>query len=40
MQNYMDGYRNVVRLNEQLLAVTMEYWAAWSYPAIYFAKYL
>ncbi|GIZ53885.1 hypothetical protein [Noviherbaspirillum aridicola] len=40
MHNYIDGYKNVIRFNEQLLAATVEYWTAWSYPAIYFARHL
>jgi hypothetical protein len=40
MQNYMDAYKNVLSFNECIVTATMEYWTAWSYPAIYFAKYL
>lgn len=42
MENNKDtaAYQDMIRFNEQWFAATMEYWAAWSYPAIYFAKYL
>lgn len=40
MNNYMNGYADMIRFNEKLLAATVEYWTAWSYPAIYFARCL
>lgn len=40
MQNYMENYRNALKFNERMVAATVEYWTAWTYPAIYLAKYL
>ena len=39
-QQYFDNYRKALDFNDYMVRTTMEYWTAFSYPALYFAKYL
>ena len=40
MQDYNEQYSLTLALNEYLVKATVDYWAALSYPAIFFARYL